>query len=351
MALVWVDGFEKYGTVNSAISPGDIVTWKYLGHFDEQMNVVPGAWAGSNALQIDGTSQYLVTPQVTGNRTIIFGFAFRLNNGVGNDMCIVDVRSPDMDGETIGYRQMRLNIQTVNGDNQIRANRGNTAIGTTTTLNIQQSTWYYLECKIYCDNSAGTLELKIDGTTVLDLTGVDTQHSSGYNWYSRLMWVDNKINHLQIDDLYICDGTGSDNNDFLGTCNVQTLSPSSDVLTEWTQDFGSNLYDRIYEDQQNTGYISEDTTGNQATFELDNVTINGTPKGVMLCCESNQNGNLNKYAKALAQQGTGTINEVGNFMPGTTNPLTSSIIMETDADGSAWTNTTVNNLRMGVELS
>jgi hypothetical protein len=351
MALLWVDGFDKYGTVGSAINPSDIVTWKYTGHYDEQMNIVAGSGAG-NALQLDGTSQYLVTPQLTGNRTLIFGFAFRLANNVTNDQLLVDIRSPDMDGETIGYRQLRLNIQTVNGDNQIRANRGNTGIGTTTTLNIQQSTWYYLECKVYCDNSAGTLELKIDGTTVLDITGTDTQHSSGYNWYSRLLWTDNGINHIQLDDLYICDGSGSDNNDFLGTCNVQTLSPSADVLTEWTQDFGSNLYDRINEDQQHAGNISEDTSGNQATFEMDNVTINGTPIGLMYCCESNQNGIFGKYAKALAQQGTGTINDsIGNFMPGTTNPLTGSVIMEKDADGSAWTNTTINSLRVGVELS
>jgi hypothetical protein len=350
MALLWVDGFDKYGTAGSAINPSDIVTWKYTGHYDEQMNVVTGSGHG-NALQIDGTSQWLVTPQLTGNRVLIFGFAFKLNNNVSNDQLLVDIRSPDMDGETIGYRQLRIHIQTVNSNNEIRITRGNTGLATSNGVDIQQGQWYYLEAKIYNDNSSGTANIKLDETEIISFTG-DTQHTSGYNWYSRLLWQDNGINHIQLDDLYICDGTGNTNNDFLGTCNVQTLSPSSDASGNWTPSTGNDMYAMIDEDQQDANYISEDTTGNQAIVELDNLSVSGTPLGVMLCCESNQNGVLNKYAKALAQQGSGTINDsVGNFMPGRTNPLTGSVIMEYDADGVAWSTTTINNLRMGVELS
>jgi len=78
----------------------------------------------------------------------------------------------------------------------------------------------------------------------------------------------------------------------------------------------------------------------------------GTIAGVMVCCDSQQTSRFAKYAKCITQNGSGgTIQDTGNFMPGNTNPLCHTVIMEDDPDGNTWSASTVNDFRMGVEAS
>jgi hypothetical protein len=72
----------------------------------------------------------------------------------------------------------------------------------------------------------------------------------------------------------------------------------------------------------------------------------------MVCCDSTQENNMTGYAKCLTQNGSGgSIQETGNFMPGTDEPMCFSVMMEEDPDGNPWTEETVNDLRIGVEVS
>ena len=50
------------------------------------------------------------------------------------------------------------------------------------------------------------------------------------------------IGTLDIDDLYICDGTGSaPHNTFLGDCRVDTLLPTADgTAQQWTPSTGTH---------------------------------------------------------------------------------------------------------------
>jgi len=356
MALLWVDGFEKYGTVNAAINPSTILNWKYKAIASTLADMVPGRHGGK-ALRIDSLSMYLETPDVgTGADTLICGFNFKLRD-CDNGSWICDFRQPRSDGETIGYNQLTFKCVSVNSANQIRAIRGGTTLNTSTTVDLQTDTWYHFEAKVKCDNTNGTINVYLDGSEVLTFTGNTKHRNVGPDTFSRVLWNTGVADALTIDDLYIMDTSGSKNNDALqdDTTRVEALSPTSDVSGNWTASTGSDLYAMVDEDQQDANYIKDDTTGNRAIFEMTNLSANaasGNVNGVMISCDSQQTSRFTKYAKALTQNGSGgTVQHSGNFAPGNTNPLCHTFIMEDDPDGNAWSAATVNSLRTGVEVS
>jgi hypothetical protein len=81
MALLWIDGFEKYGPSGGTILPTDILDWKYVGHYDERIDIVSGR--SGNAIRIDNTATNLVTPSLktpgSTDNTLIVGFAFQMS--------------------------------------------------------------------------------------------------------------------------------------------------------------------------------------------------------------------------------------------------------------------------------
>ena len=353
MTLLWVDGFDSYGgTINSAVSPNTIFDQKYVSAFDERLDIYVGPGASSgNCVRIDSTSTLFMTPVLTTNRTLICGFAFKLRDADSGIM-LCDFRTSDSDGYTSGWSLMNFRINTVNSANQISFYGGTTLIDTSNGVDIQPDTWYYFEAKIYCDETNGTWAVNIDGNEVMSGTG-DTQAHADQNYYSRILWrMITSGDFLYIDDLYICDGAGSKNSDMLGTCNVVTLRPDGDVISDWQPDTGNTLYTQIDEVAQDSSYIANSTSSNQATFTFDSMpAINGPVAGVMLNTDCILSGNLTKYPFTLTQNGSGgSIVDASGIVP-SANLITATEVFEEDADGTSWTNITVNDARFGVEIS
>ena len=151
--------------------------------------------------------------------------------------------------------QIQLAVR-VNSDGSITARRGDSVtLGTSPTGLFTTSTWYHFEFKIVLDNSVGSIEFRINGVTVWELTGVDTRFDDEGTWDGFRMFQigDNTV----YDDIYICDGVGTTNNDFLGDVVVETLFPVSDGdLTDWTTSTG-NDHTALIDDAPFTAVIDE----------------------------------------------------------------------------------------------
>jgi hypothetical protein len=231
--------------------------------------------------------------------------------------------------------------------------RGDVLLDTSTTANIQDDTWYYLEMKVLCANSGGRAWVHLDGVEIIDFTG-DTELTRDVYTSVSLKTYTSSVTYF--DDWYICDAAGSTNNDFLGECRVETLTPNSDASGNWTANSGLDLYAMVDGGViDEVDYIHETVSGNQALFGSNCLSVNasmGTVRGIMVSCESNPSGQFTKYAKMMTQNGSGgAIQESGNFMPGSRAPTASTEIMEDDPDGASWTSNTINTFRMGVEIS
>jgi hypothetical protein len=164
-----------------------------------------------------------------------------------------------------------------------------TAGGTTRwTQSIKHGDWHYIEIKTTIHNSTGSLYLKWDGEAVLSLTGIDTQVSGTAQITNFLLGGTGgsyRTPNCAFDDLYVCDTSGSNNNDFLGDVRVQSIFPTgAGNTTQWTPSAGNN-YACVDDTTPNadTDYVSETTTGEKDTYAFGNVTpTSGTVKGVQV---------------------------------------------------------------------
>jgi len=166
-----------------------------------------------------------------------------------------------------------------------------TLLFTTSSGVIGSAEWAYYEFKVYHHATDGYVELRRNGVTIGSV-GIDSSSASvntGASSHSlRLMGI-NDNNALRCDDLYICNGDGSKNNDFLGDCIVECLRPNGDGthkdFTPYPGDSSSavanfeNVDDSTGPDEDTT-YNEADTLGDKDSYTLEDLSPGGEIYGV-----------------------------------------------------------------------
>jgi len=349
MALLWVDGFESYGSVNAAPSPAGVLRSKYNVENEDTMTINEGRFSGLKCITLTTVGNVIATPALTSNRTLICGIAFKLSSTSEASYSLLSFRVPSLDGATIGYSSMDV---WVTGNTDLRVVLNNSTVNSTSGLGLTSDTWYYLEFKVYCDNSSGTYDVELDGASVMSGTGVDTQFGS-LNYYTSvvLVGVAGTVD-ISYDDMYICDGSTGDNNDILGDCTVKDLRPNGDASGNWTANSASNLYEEVDEaERDDDSFIYTNTSGNQQIFEYTSAAGSLDVKGIMVSTETILDANKGIGYKHVSQQGTGTINESSlNCPAGLDNVLTHTEIFDKDPDDNSWNTSLMQGARFGVEM-
>src|SRR5690606_30150679 len=133
----------------------------------------------------------------------------------------------------------------VGTDGSLSIYLGNSLIATSVTTPININTWYYIELKVVVDGS-GSYEVRVDGVNVLS-GSTDTQ--AGANPYANRVRLHGAATgtgpQTQFDDWYVCDGSGSINNDFLGGRRIITyFTADTGDSSDFTPDEGDN-YARV----------------------------------------------------------------------------------------------------------
>jgi hypothetical protein len=101
------------------------------------------------------------------------------------------------------------------------------------------TTWCYIEIKIRCHASAGTIEIHVNGIEVANVSGKNTSSdTSGINKFAGIK-VDRGSNggNNQMDDVYVCNEQGTENNDFLGDVQVhigEVDGATAGASSQWT---------------------------------------------------------------------------------------------------------------------
>ncbi len=329
MALLWIEGFEGFGTtIGVAPAPVGIVGRKYpVINREENMLVATGR--NGYALQfVDLSNNYIQSPNLTTNQTMTIGCALKILNPVTiqpNSHLI-----SFYDGVDVGM------LLRVNTDGTIGVYRDTTLLGTTTNA-ISINTWYYIEFQVYTDHSPnGTVELRVNEAVWYQNLACDTQEgSNAYHTAFRIGRCDTKTVY---DDLYLLDGSGSINNDFLGTRKVSAIRPNAaGDSTQWTPDSGNN-YDRVNEVEldEDTSYVETGTTTDKDLYNYD-PTVNMTSiDGIQIITEVKATSgsmellNVTKSGATEDDQSCGiiistdygTCSSLREVNPDTTNPWT-----------------------------
>lgn len=343
MGLLYVDGFDTYGNTNNATATQAAITNRWNAQNPATMRTYTGR-DGGYSLAVTSSNQKLGRVFGTTNSTIVVGIALYMTSIGGSAFAPIYLRTSQTNG---------MNVR-INTDGSISVLRDTTVLGTSTNTGvISTSTWHYVEFKVLADNSSGTYEVRVDGVNEISGTGADTQGHASFAYHDSIELGRGLLSsNVQFDDLYILDGAGTDNTDFLGhEVWVRTLWPNGDDTSDWTPTGASNNYDQINsEDFDDTTYVESNTSADQDIYDYEGLANTGEVHGVQVTTVAQDTDAKSIPMKVLAKSTGNTVNS-GNVAFGSTDWDSRSVIFEEDPDGAAWTQATVNSTAFGVELT
>jgi hypothetical protein len=266
MALVWADGFDHYGTSTAlALQAG-------YTQFAPSGIISTSPRTGTNCLQFTQTN-FVYIRKILNTAVNTLGCGFGLYTNVTPGINYWGVRfqtggSTSRLAVTIGT-DLRILIKDLDNGTTLAQSNVNT---------IQLGTWQWIEIKagIGAANGQGFCEVRVGGTTVVSLLNASfgtTQLNTvviGYAGSTGGNTLD-----FRVDDFIIWDGTGSDNNDFLGDRRCITMIPTSDGATQnWTPVGSATGWGAIDEIPANiTDYVEASNVNDVSEFGKSGLTV------------------------------------------------------------------------------
>lgn len=123
-----------------------------------------------------------------------------------------------------------------------------TLIGATSGPVMVAQSWRHVESKVFWSTTVGTVEVRIEGRVVLDLTGVNTGSATYAQVGIGVVYsIVSTPQILSMKDVVFWNGDGSVNNDFIGPCGVYRLTPNADVSSGWSRTSGATDYGLVDE--------------------------------------------------------------------------------------------------------
>lgn len=340
MALLFLDGFDHYATAE--------IAQKWTSSSNAAISATEGR-NSSQGLHLDATgSNGSITRTLSPGSSAAggIGFAIRVtgalfNSTSGNEL--IQVQQAD------ATQHVALGLTAAG---LFTAKRGTTALGTSSS-GISLGSWFYLEFKWDIHDTTGSLSVKLNGTTVLSLTGQDTRNAGDGTW-ARIV-LQNGSNatgtEVYVDDLAIWDTSGSANTDFLGPIRVKAIYPDgAGASTDFTPSAGSNFQnvDEALTDGDTT-YNSEGTAGDHDTYTFGAVGLSGTVRGVQTNLMVRSDGAGAETIRPKIRIGAVDYN-------GTTVGITTSyadsreVFQVSPATSTAWTVAEIDGAEFGIEL-
>lgn len=259
MSLLWMDGFDHYGA--GADGPLAMLDGVYAEVDNNLTTAVTHARTGTySAVCGSGAGQ-------AGSMRRIFGEA-KASAGVGfalwpeeipaiNDSCYLVAFC-----DTGNVGQVIFILQSTGKVSAYRCTGTNVAIGTLLAESadgaIVASAFQHFEAAVTVSQTAGTVEARVNGVTVLSASGLDTAATA--NVETSQVRVHGRLGAstvvMHIDDLFAWDTAGAQNNYFLGDRRVRTFFPNADTaVADWSLTGAAAGYDCI-----NDAAPDEDTT-------------------------------------------------------------------------------------------
>jgi len=268
--LLFCDSFDHYDTAHM----GE----KYLTV--NGVSIASGGREGGNCLSIPRNT--LISKALPNSNELIVGFAF-------NPSEILPVDSDILQFFDASNLQGALRLNSANGLDYYTYPGGHeTLIATSDVGIVNLGTYQYIEIKVlFSTASTGSITLQMNGGNIYTVTGIQTSSTS--NNYANVITFEFEINGnfssavFSLDDLYVCDGTGTVNNDFLGDVGVELLLPNGDgTVNDFSQVGGTSgeNYTSVNEvpPDDDSSYVYSSNPGDVDTYTLASV---GSPSAIV----------------------------------------------------------------------
>lgn len=339
MTIQFMDNFQQYGTDESFMLDG-----------------IYASVSGTLNSDPDGISP---------GKTILLNGSYALRKVLSTDLTTVGsgfrVWFPELpDGNSNAIFQWRDNANAVQCTLSIMSTGGlqfwrgdfTTLLGTSATPVVTAGAWHHIEVKALIDDTAGTLEVRVNGRVIIDLDTIDTKATS-IAGCAQVVWGDNSISseRFYMKDVIVWDSLGSSNNDFIGDVQIVSLIPTGDTALNWTPSTGTDGYALIDESVPNdTDYISaDDTLPDASVFTLSDLDADVVSvKGLMSFVRMFKTDGGTAQVQVGLVSGTNTDN--GEDRPITVAETTWMDLSELDPDtAAAWTPIAVNAVKLRID--
>lgn len=345
MANLWLEGFEitrdaddlqRRYTVSGSLFPA-FQTGRQFGYCvasGSDMTKFATPSLGNKATLIVGMAIYASDMSASGEEDLIL---LSFNDGSTAQTYI------EFDHDNTANT---FNLMVKNGDGTLLAS---------TTDDFAYYTWYYLEVKVTINNSTGVVELRVNENEKINITSQDTQNTA--NAYANRVVFNctnpTGVSDNQIDDIYINDDSGTDNNTFLGDTIVEGLLPDSDDgAQQWsaTPGAGDNAdeVDDAGAADDNSTYVASDLDNQQDLYVMPNLThITGNIKSVMVQAIARLTLSGSRNMTFTYKTGAGTAQGSSVTVNDTSFDYYNEIKERDPNDSALWTVTKINALSLG----
>lgn len=343
MAIIFMDGFDHYGTGTTG-----------------KTNMVTGYGVYSQAT-IGKPQTYAARSGLCGLEQPDFTKSFGTNLhtvGVGCSLFISDLPTTNtMDGFT--FRDPNgwplCSISFSNSQEIILEDTYN-EVGRGSPGQFAAGDWYHFEVKFTANGATSSIEVRINGVTAYQNNSFQCGTLIGAAYGSTATTSSSVSFNLDyykwyMDDFFIWDTTGSYNNDFIGDRRVVTLYPDADTsVADWTPNSGSTEYTQIDDSavDGDTTYVSTNTVGHQSEYDLTAMpgntwTINAIQTMTAARKTDAGPGSMRTDIISNGTNGTGSTKTLG------TSYAMRSDVFQTDPNtGSAWTLSGVNAMKVRI---
>lgn len=345
MALLFMDGFDHYATAD--------ITKKWTSNSggNATINATAGR-RGGGACLVPNAANFL-TKVLPASSSWIMGFAFSLGalppSGAGVYIAALFDAAGDM--------QCGLQINP-NGTLGVSRPATNLTNGTSTN-SIAPNEFNYIEWKVTIADSIGadTCKVRVNGQDWITVaTGQDTKATTIAT--ASILKIGNldvtkSLGSCKFDDLYICNGAGSTNNDFLGDVRVDTLFPNADgSYSQFAPSSGTAHYLLVDESAPNTtDYNASATVGDRDSYAFQDLAplVSQIVYGVQASAAVYKDDTGGRSVAPFIR--LNSANDDGTALALSTSMQYASALRETKPGGGAWTAADVNAAEFGVRVS
>jgi len=340
MSLLFMDGFDD-----------DLCNAGYKGYIGQSptgsdISTTYGRFSTKGARIGDITNDYLDRATGSTNDTIILGFGGYIANLSNAD---VFVRLLDS-----GIVQIQFRLYD---DGSISAFRSSTLLGNSGPNKFLEDVWQYWEIKVKIANTGGTVDVRVNGVSILSLSSQDTQQSANAyvtNW--QVAGGSGYIEEFWIDDLVVMDGSGSSPyNNFLGDIHVELILPDGNGNSSGMSGSDGNSTDNYLLVDDNpvvtTDYVEATTEGTKDTYAMENLSAATTASvyGIQVALVEQKDDSNAKYMRPVIRRSS--TDYVGTSISLSTSWAGDMQIWEQDPSTAAnWTVTNINGLEVGQEV-
>jgi len=333
--LLFADSFDHYASA-------DISKKWTAGAGNIGIDATSGRFGTNGLWVVHNTGN--VRKAFTSRATYIVGFAFAAAEILTNGITIMSLRDA-------GTEQVSIRLSSAGG---LAISRDGTTLQSS-SVPLTVGVHYSIEVKVTIGNS-GSWSVRLNQTVVLSGSG-DTQNTANATADEVVLGTtvnyDNQQTRMYYDDLWICDDSGSVNNDFLGDIRVQYIAPNgAGGVTQWTPSAGSN-YQNVDDAAPNddTDYNSDATAGDRDTYALGNLTPSAASvKGIQMITHARKDDAGTRTLAPVLRIGGVNYDQASLPNLSSTYQCLPLVVEASPATSSPFTVSEINGMEAGVKL-